>query len=139
MTIIDENGQKTDRIEDGSLVQIYMDWPPTVNNYYTVTQGPGKGRKILSKRGKAWKAEQLIQLRIQGVPQYTDGTFAVSITACPPDRRRRDLDNILKPALDVLVDYRVIPDDGDIDELHIRRAEKIDGGVIKVLIRRIVE
>lgn len=135
MPIINENGEKT----ESSLIQAYLDWPPTVNNYYTVTQGPGKGRKILSKRGKAWKEEQVIQLRIQGIPEFEAGKFGVYITACPPDKRRRDLDNILKPTLDVLVEFGAIPDDSHIDELTVRRAEKIDGGMLKILIRRLEE
>jgi crossover junction endodeoxyribonuclease RusA len=46
------------------------------------------------------------------IPQH--GRVEVWVTYFPPDRRRRDADNIvatLKPVCDALVDLRVVPDD----------------------------
>ena len=41
--------------------------------------------------------------------------------AFPPDRRRRDLDNLLKPALDALQHAGVYEDDSQVDWLVARR------------------
>ena len=35
----------------------------------------------------------------------------IVVTVCPPDKRKRDIDNVLKPINDVLVQARVIEDD----------------------------
>jgi crossover junction endodeoxyribonuclease RusA len=130
--IVTESG-KIIRREDRTdrMVQVYLDWPPTVNNFHTVA----KGRKVTSAKGRAWKDEQLIQMRMQKIPHQDHGRVAISIQAAPPDRRRRDLDNLLKPILDVLVEYGAIPDDSHIDELHIRRVSVQKPGVCLVLIR----
>jgi len=56
------------------------------------------------------------------------GRLGLVIAAYPPDRRKRDLDNLLKATLDALVFAKVIKDDGDIDELGIARREVMPGG-----------
>jgi crossover junction endodeoxyribonuclease RusA len=43
--------------------------------------------------------------------------------AFPPDRRRRDLDNLLKPTLDALQHGGVYEDDSQVDLLVVRRCE----------------
>jgi crossover junction endodeoxyribonuclease RusA len=58
----------------------------------------------------------------------------VCIDAYPPDARVRDLDNLLKPALDSMQDYGMF-NDGQIDILRIRRMEK--GGYVRVYISEI--
>jgi crossover junction endodeoxyribonuclease RusA len=63
------------------------------------------------------------------------GRLHVTIDVYPPDRRRRDLDNILKPVLDVLEEYGVFEDDEHIDVLVVRRRGK--GGYVQVLIDEI--
>lgn len=126
MTIASETG----KIE-GSLVQVMLDWPPTVNHYYTVA----RGRKILSKAGRSYKETQRWQMKAQRIPVKSSGRFAVHIHCFPPDRRRRDLDNLLKPILDVLVEYGAITDDADIDDLSICRQAVNKPGLVQVFIR----
>jgi crossover junction endodeoxyribonuclease RusA len=52
--------------------------------------------------------------------------------AFPPDRRRRDLDNIQKPVLDALEHVGVYEDDSQIDLLITRRREVVPGGQLLV-------
>lgn len=56
------------------------------------------------------------------------------IDAYPPDRRRRDLDNILKSLLDSITHAGVIEDDSLIDDLHIVRRELRKNGAIEIQI-----
>lgn len=52
--------------------------------------------------------------------------------AFPPDRRRRDLDNLQKPVLDVLQHAGVYEDDSQIDLLITRRREVVPEGRLLV-------
>lgn len=51
------------------------------------------------------------------------GRLAVRLDAYPPDRRKRDLDNIGKAFLDALIHGGVYRDDSQIDRLEIIRGE----------------
>ena len=57
---------------------------------------------------------------------------AVFIFARPPDRRKRDLDNILKAILDALVYGGVIKDDYQVEEIHLIRKPPEPGGRVEV-------
>lgn len=48
---------------------------------------------------------------------------ALLISACPPDRRQRDLDNLHKGVLDALAFACVFDDDSQVDDLRIVRGE----------------
>jgi crossover junction endodeoxyribonuclease RusA len=54
--------------------------------------------------------------------------------AFPPDRRRRDLDNLAKPTLDALEHAGVYEDDSQIDLLIIRRQDVVRGGSLQVAV-----
>jgi len=58
----------------------------------------------------------------------------VRIAAFPPDRRKRDLDNLLKSVLDCLEASGVIENDNLIESLSIYRAERVAGGQLEVQI-----
>lgn len=109
------------------MINVGVPWPPSVNHYYTVS----RGRKILSKKGREYKKEAAALLCEQGAPRDLEGRLEVSIDAYPPDRRPRDVDNLLKPILDALQDYGMF-NDSQIDDLRIRRMDV--GGCIRVRI-----
>ncbi len=54
----------------------------------------------------------------------------VRVDAFPPDKRKRDLDNIFKALLDALQWCKVFSDDSQIDELIITRQPSIEGRVV---------
>lgn len=109
------------------MINLKLPWPPTVNTYYTIA----RNRKILSKRGREYKKTTL-----EVGPELT-GRLEVRIDAYPPDRRKRDLDNIVKPILDLLTDNKVWTDDELIDILTIRRKEIKKPGEVRVYIEEI--
>jgi crossover junction endodeoxyribonuclease RusA len=63
----------------------------------------------------------------------------VSIDAYPPDRKRRDIDNVLKALLDALRAAGVYDDDEQVDYLLIRRMNVIKGGRIIVTVKEITD
>lgn len=63
-----------------------------------------------------------------------DGRLSVTVLAIMPDRRRRDLDNILKALFDALTHAGVWLDDEQIDEITIRRNGIQRGGVVHIFV-----
>jgi crossover junction endodeoxyribonuclease RusA len=63
-----------------------------------------------------------------------DGRLAVAMDAFPPDRRRRDLDNIQKASLDSMQHAGIYEDDSQVDLLVTRRKLPIPGGQLVVQI-----
>lgn len=109
---------------------IELPWPPSINNYYSVVHG----RKVLSKRGRQYKKDAVHLMMEQVIGKNLQGKVAINIHAHPPDNRKRDLDNILKPVLDSLTEYGVFPDDSVVDDLRIMRFPKVKGGVIRITV-----
>ena len=57
----------------------------------------------------------------------------------PPDNRKRDVDNVLKPLLDALEHAGTYENDSQIDKLCVTRMEVIKGGSCDVVITEITE
>lgn len=102
-------------------ITIRLPWPPSGNHAYTVA----RGRKILSSAARSYRdlAVYLASKQLSRCPhpQGFDGPIAVSIVAKEPDRRRRDVDGLLKLPLDCLTKAGVWSDDSKIDDLRIVR------------------
>ena len=119
------------------MLNFRLDWPPTVNTYWMPVLARGKGHATLtlSERGSRYKVTASTQMMQQKVTRGLLGRIELLIDAYPPDRRKRDLDNILKPLLDVLEDYGVVEDDEQIDIIIVRRRAK--GGYVDVHVSEI--
>lgn len=104
-------------------ITVTLPWPPSVNRMWrTPRSGPLAGRTMLSTEGREYRQAVADQVMVQHVPRHTlKGKLIVSIAAHPPDRRERDLDNLLKAILDGLKHAGVMKSDGDIDDLRILR------------------
>jgi crossover junction endodeoxyribonuclease RusA len=61
------------------------------------------------------------------------GPIKVEIVAYRPDNRKRDLDNLLKAALDGMAKGMLYEDDSQIKDLNIKWADTI-GGMLKIKI-----
>ena len=109
---------------------IELPWPPTVNHYYTVA----RGRKSLSQEGRAYKAYACQLMMLQHTLKLEAESYCVTILARPPDRRKRDLDNIVKPVFDSLVEYGAIFDDSKIDDFRVQRLDPVKDGAIRIVI-----
>jgi len=104
---------------------IELPFPPSVNHYWRHQNG----RHHISAQGVAYRKEVWAickQLRVRPLP----GELAVRIEAYPPDKRRRDLDNMLKAALDACTHGGIWVDDSQISHLQIVRMPQVKGGKI---------
>ncbi len=101
-------------------VTLSLPWPPSVNHYWRHT-----GLKVVtSKAGREYrKAVSGIVTeawcRDEAYEMY--GRLSVTVVASPPDRRARDLDNILKSLLDALEHAGLYRSDSQIDRLLVVR------------------
>jgi crossover junction endodeoxyribonuclease RusA len=107
-----------------------LPYPPTVNNYFTVA----RGRKILSKRGRQYRKDVLAAIGPR-MPLLT--RLTVTVDLCPPDKRRRDLDNVTKAVFDALQHAGVYQDDSQIDFFSVQRGKLTWGGACYVSVKEI--
>lgn len=95
----------------------------------------GKPRTLLSEEGRRYRTNAAQMCMLGGVNnRQLAGRLAVSMVACPPDRRARDLDNVLKATLDAMTHAGVWLDDSQIDLLSVERAQVVKGGELRVTI-----
>lgn len=113
-----------------------LPYPPSVNTYWRhPSRGPLAGRHLISEQGRNYR-EAVRAYVAEGQTKPITGPVAVDIEAFFPDRRRRDLDNILKSLLDSLTHAGVWEDDSQIHDLRIRRGAHI-AGMVKVQITKL--
>lgn len=109
-----------------------LPYPPSVNHYWRRV-GP---RTLISREGRTFR-KNVCALLASGSgngPRKppAGGRVALAMDAFPPDRRRRDLDNIQKPVLDALEHAGVYEDDSQIDLLLTRRGGVVPNGRLEV-------
>jgi len=117
------------------LISLTLPWPPSVNRIWRCVGG----RVLLSADGRAYRqAVAVAVLEQHGAGDPLTGRLSMVIEAYPPDRRRRDLDNLLKAILDSLEHTgSVYKNDSQIDHLSIRRMSVEKPGRAEVSIRQI--
>ncbi|PZY71514.1 hypothetical protein DIV12_28135 [Escherichia coli] len=113
----------------GSQVDLIFN-PPTVNTYWR-RRG---STYFVSKAGERYRRAVALIVRQQRLKLSLSGRLAIKIIAEPPDKRRRDLDNILKAPLDALTHAGVLMDDEQFDEINIVRGQPVSGGRLGVKI-----
>jgi len=115
-------------------VKLNLPWPPSVNHYYRRV-GP---RTLISREGREYR-RAICGLLVPGGgcgirKPPAGGRIALAMDAFPPDRRRRDLDNLLKCTQDSLARAGVFEDDSQIDLLAVMRREPVRGGTVVIRI-----
>jgi crossover junction endodeoxyribonuclease RusA len=114
------------------MIEITLPWPPSVNTYWRNFDG----RMIISAKGREYRETVGDQMTVQRMVKHFAGPLRVVIEAWKPDKRRRDLDNLLKATLDGLAHAGVYEDDSQIVDLRIYWAPDI-GGMLKIKIEEI--
>jgi len=116
------------------MIKLTLPVPPTVNHYYIRTP---RGM-VLGKKGKQFREDTEAFLRVVYPKHITyTGHIKVFISFYPPDRRRRDVDNILKCLCDSLEKSGVYKNDSQIVDLQIIKKQPEKPGFIRVEVSEI--
>jgi len=100
---------------------------------------PKSNRYIRRKSGKVFKHPRVVNWEVRAIwelrQQYTgnpiDHEVSVEIVLTLPNRRKRDIDNMLKSLWDVLEKAGIIKNDNLIYEVHtLKKVEKGKEGVL---------
>jgi crossover junction endodeoxyribonuclease RusA len=90
---------------------IRMTYPPSVN----ASRAAVRGRLISTAQYRSWLQAAAWEVKRVVAMSYdrkgVKGPYALTVKVCPPDRRRRDLGNLLKALEDGLVKGGAVEDD----------------------------
>ena len=116
------------------MTALLLPYPPSINHYYGRKRG---GNLFVQQAGVVFRMATAVAARKicpQGMksPRMT-GRIKVRIDLFPPDRRRRDLDNVLKCLLDALMYAGCYEDDSQIDDLRVVRCGVVKDGAVSVV------
>lgn len=97
------------------MIRLNLEYPPSVNQLWRAV--PGRG-VIKSKVYREWLEKNLWIIRGQ-TRDKIEGKFTIEFQATRPDKRRRDIDNLIKPLMDVIVQAGLVEDDSLCEMLSI--------------------
>lgn len=105
-----------------------------MNHYWRSV--PGRG-VLVSAEGRQYRQNVYAAVLVQRAVRKFAGRLRVTVIAFPPDKRKRDLDNLLKSSLDAMTHAGVWMDDSQIDDLRICRQSPLKAPCIRVEVTEI--
>ena len=112
-------------------INLTIPFPPSVNTYW----GFKGSQRFLTSRAKVFKGVVAAEFLKSGHECLGTARLAVTMKLYPPDRRVRDIDNVVKSTLDALCQAGVFVDDGQIDVLHVTREQVVKWGAAEIFIK----
>ena len=112
-----------------------LPYPPTVNSYWKRNRN---GSVRVGEAGIAFRKAVWLWCRQNRIKPLT-GRLAMAIELYQPDKRRRDIDNVLKATLDALQHGGAYADDCQIDYLSVSREEVEKPGRMRVIITQSIK
>ncbi len=114
----------------GCLIELELPWPPTINHYYGQARN---GRKFIKKAGLEFRM-RVAEIVAEAGQVTQEGNLALFLWVSPPDKRKRDLDNLVKATQDALQEAGAYENDCQIKGIHAEMGEVQTGGKMRVLI-----
>lgn len=96
------------------IITVDLPWPPTANKIWR----SGNKRVYRSQKYESWLKEAFYIFK-ESKPKKIDGLFSAEIHLHPPDQRHHDIDNRIKPILDLCQHVGVISNDRFCRELYV--------------------
>lgn len=102
-----------------------LPWPPSVNRIWRTTK---TGKMYMTKEAKAYKHLVWVYAQSLATPKFaiTD-VLHLGCHCYPPDKRSRDLDNLMKIICDSLQYSGIIPNDKQIKSLCMEMHPHVPG------------
>ena len=95
---------------------------------------------LVSKAGREYRVAVARAVLAARAAKHYAGELRVSIVAFPPDRRARDLDNLLKAVLDGMQNAGVYLSDSQITTLSITKSRTVHpGGQLSISVAEVAE
>jgi crossover junction endodeoxyribonuclease RusA len=116
------------------MLEIFLPYPPSVNTYW----GFSGSRRFLTARAKDFKAVTKARFDASGHLGLGDARLSVCMTLHAPDKRVRDIDNVVKSTLDALCQAGAFKDDAQVDVLLVKRSFPMKGGSCVVRLEEII-
>ncbi len=109
-----------------------LSFPTSVNNWLKplAIPGTGKARMILTKSARSWKIQAIAELHAQGFMSFGKARLWCEVIAIMPDRRKRDVHNLLKVLFDAAESAGLFDDDEQLDDTRIIRGPVENPGYI---------
>ena len=110
-------------------LSLSLPYPPSINHYYVRC----RNHVAIGKAGREYRAAVAQSYSaIEGKPLTC--RLKIEVSVFPPDKRRRDIDNVLKALLDAMQHAGVYADDAQIVDLHITKKPPRKGGYVWITI-----
>lgn len=104
-------------------IALKIPWPPSANRYWRSVGGLNK--PYVSPEARKYIA--LIKTYNLLKKTCFHGRISLYIEAFPPDKRKRDIDNVLKVVCDSFEKAGFFLNDSQIDRIYIERMPKLSG------------
>ncbi len=111
------------------MISITLPYPPTGNHAVKHTRS---GKHYTTAETKAYRQHVNLLVASKGAAMRLSGALAVVVEISPPDRRRRDMDNVWKTLADALTLADLWLDDFQIADLRLIRGAPVKGGAINL-------
>jgi len=119
---------------DTAPVILSLPYPPSANRLWRNVNG----RAIKSAAYRDW-LEHAAQEALFQRPARVEGPYHLEIHVAAPDRRKRDIDNLIKPLSDALSQVGVTDDDRMAQSIFAAwTGETVKGGAVTVSVRSAV-
>ena len=103
------------------MLSLTLPYPPSVNHYWRHY----RGMTVLTPAARAYRT--VAADAVAGCVPFSVGV-SITIYAHPPDRRRRDLDNVLKAVLDTITHSGAWDDDSQVQAIHAEWRPRDEAG-----------
>jgi crossover junction endodeoxyribonuclease RusA len=113
------------------MVEVNMPYPPSGNHIWKHTRA---GKHYLTEEARAFFSKIRFIVSNQGYDIKLDSRLHVVCRICPPDKRKRDLDNVWKVVSDSMTKAGVWVDDCQIDKLELHRLPSNKPGFVTVFV-----
>lgn len=90
----------------------------------------GQGNTYLTKAALAYYSQVAWVIKSSGLMLGLEDRLTVEVDIYPPDKRRRDLSNVIKVVEDACTKAGLWQDDSQIDRLVLQRMPSMKGGAI---------